>query len=80
MTSLSVVFRQQGRYNEAYKLSQQALKGKEEILCKTLYPPSAETSRITGGEKHPHTLLTLSNPAGVLDDQGKYERAEEIRG
>jgi hypothetical protein len=37
MTSLSVVFRQQGGYNEAYKLSQQALKVKEEILGKT-YP------------------------------------------
>jgi hypothetical protein len=30
------------------------------------------------GEKHPDTLLTLSNLAGVLDDQGEYEHAEEM--
>ena len=29
-------------------------------------------------EEHPDTLASMNNPAEVLNDQGKYEQAEEI--
>jgi hypothetical protein len=30
------------------------------------------------GKRHPHTLASMSNLAGVLSDQGKYKQAEEM--
>jgi hypothetical protein len=30
------------------------------------------------GVRHPHTLMSVKNLAGVLRDQGKYEEAEKL--
>ncbi|KAF7507539.1 hypothetical protein GJ744_010330 [Endocarpon pusillum] len=35
--------------------------------------------KTTLGEKHPKTLMTIHNLAGVLQDQQRYKEAEEMR-
>ncbi|KAH8724011.1 hypothetical protein GQ44DRAFT_596102, partial [Phaeosphaeriaceae sp. PMI808] len=50
------------KYEDAEKLNQRALEGKEKEL----------------GVHHPDTLTSVSNLALVLQDQGKYEEAEKL--
>ncbi|KAJ9660117.1 hypothetical protein H2201_007024 [Coniosporium apollinis] len=43
-----------------------------------LYPPLRPTREEVLGKEHPSTLASVNNLAGVLQDQGKYEEAEEM--
>lgn len=56
------VLRSQGKYSEAEKLSQRALKGYRSLL----------------GPQHSDTLTSASNLALILRDQGKYEEAVQL--
>ncbi|KAH7131165.1 TPR domain protein [Dactylonectria macrodidyma] len=51
-----------GIYEEAEEINRQALDAREKVL----------------GREHPDTLTSISNLAGVLQDQGKYEEAEQM--
>ena len=50
----------QGKYKQAEEMHRQELRLSEMAL----------------GKEHPYKLTSMSNLAGVLDDQAKYEEAE----
>jgi tetratricopeptide (TPR) repeat protein len=60
--NLAIVYRNQGRYEEAERLYRRALEGREEKL----------------GPKHPDTLTTVEGLAGVYRSQGRYEEADGL--
>jgi len=60
MNNLAGVMREQGKYEDAEVMHQQALAAREMIL----------------GKEHPDTITSMNNLAGVMRDRGKYEDAE----
>jgi tetratricopeptide (TPR) repeat protein len=60
--NLAMVLEDQGKYEQAEEMNQQALSLRETVL----------------GKEHPDTLASMNKLATVLSDQGKYEQAEEI--
>ena len=62
MSNLALVLQYQGKYDEAERTNQRALKGEEKVL----------------GPDHLDTLTSVGNLASVLQYQGKYDEAEEM--
>jgi tetratricopeptide (TPR) repeat protein len=60
MNSLTIVLKDQSKYEQAEEMLRQAFRLRETVL----------------GKEHPSTLMSRNNLAGVLMDQGKYEQAE----
>jgi tetratricopeptide (TPR) repeat protein len=62
INNLALLYKSQGRYEEAEPLYQQALVLRQELL----------------GDHHPNVAESLSNLAGLYLSQGKYEEAEPL--
>ena len=60
---LAVLYKEQGRYDEAEPLLRQAIKGRTEKL----------------GPQHPHTLASIKNLIDLYEIWGKRKEAEEWR-
>ncbi|KAF8456087.1 Tetratricopeptide repeat-domain-containing protein, partial [Kalaharituber pfeilii] len=62
VNNMAEVFYQQGQYDKALGLFEQALTGREKVL----------------GADHLDTLRTVNNMAGIFYHQGQYDRALEL--
>jgi len=62
MNNLALVYKAQGRYDEAEPLFLDALEIRKRIL----------------GEEHPHTLNSMNNLAVLYRNQGRYEEARPL--
>ncbi|KAJ3296302.1 Kinesin light chain 3 [Borealophlyctis nickersoniae] len=62
LSSLAILFTDQGRYKDAEPLCVDCLERRRRVL----------------GEDHPETLSTISNFAVYYENQGKYENAESL--
>ncbi|KAL5923854.1 hypothetical protein ACKVV7_001947 [Pyricularia oryzae] len=62
MNNLALVFKNQGKYEEAEQIHRKILEFNKKVL----------------GPKNPETFNNINNLASVFDNQGKYEEAEQM--
>jgi tetratricopeptide (TPR) repeat protein len=77
-STLALLLKTQGKYDEAESLCQQSLAIRRKVCAIHLAASSHDHSWKELGEEHPDVAASLNNLAVLLDTQGKYDEVEPL--